>query len=276
MKRILFAAPLLVLALVSGCTSFNSSGGEDGSDQSAPIAWKDAQSIEFVTDHTTHIPNSKAVLKELNRQASTEKSGVKWERDAYGDVGELATYVDDVFLSSGEGSRGCGLWVYGFREWASEAVVGGDFEWVQEEFISGEFSDGGLGYVLIYSDTETECFKQAMNMIEGVYAPNSKVEQGIKPNPSLVIEFDDADGTMVLGNAGDAPIKLNDEFCVVTPEGAYVDTLKGRVTGTLAPGEGIRIDADFDALGYLDKDIEKQIGIGNCSRSEFRVIASLN
>jgi hypothetical protein len=272
MKTIQLASSVLVLALLSGCAANASSNGQHGSDQSDPSVWKDAQGIEFVYDHRTGVPTAPEVLDELTRQAASSGSSVEWSQDAYGVPGALELYVDDVFLSSGEGDRGCGLWIFGFSGWTSQAVDAGHFDWVQEEIVWGEFSDEILGYVLIYSDDQTECYAQAMRTIEGDYAPNPNVAMGIEPDPSFVIEFWEEDLSMTVGNAGDEPIDLNDEFCIVTEEGAYIDMGKGRMVGTLQPGEALRMQLYFAAEGYLDENVSRQVALGNCSRGEYRAI----
>lgn len=268
MKLIQLASPLLVLVLLAGCTPAASSGGDGGSDQSAPIDWKDAQNIEFVTDHRTSVDTSTAVFDDLIQQAEFQGSSVEWRPDAYGVPAGREMFVDDVFLSSGEGERGCALWIYGFSGWAEQDVDGGLFEWVEEPVVWGEFSDGILAYVLIYSDKKTECYSQAMKTIKGDYAPNLKVSRGIELDPSLVIEFQD-ESTMRLGNKGDTPIELNDEFCIVTENRAYIDRGYGRVTGVLNPGEAIRMSKPTPTV-YKNDKTARSIAVGNCSYGEYR------
>ena len=241
-------------------------------EQAVPIEWTDAQGIEFVRDHTTEVSTASEILDELNRQATAFNSSVEWRQDVYGAPSGLEDYVDDVLLSSGEGDRGCGLWVFGFSGWTSQAVDAGYFDWVQEEITLGEFSDEIHGYVLIYSDKQTECYTQAMRTIEGNYAPNPNVASGIKPNPFLVLEISEADTLLSIGNAGDEPIQLNDEFCIVTEKGAYVDPVWGRIVGTLNPGEAFRMDNSFSSEWDLDKNISKQLAIGNCGLGQYRAI----
>lgn len=272
MKLIHLASPLLVLALVSGCTSLTSSGGEDGANQSAPIEWTEAQGIEFVTDHTTDLPNARKVLAELERQTKFPKSPVTWRPDPYPVSEALELYVDAVYLSSGEGSAGCALWVFGFEGWTTQAIDGNHFDWVQEEIEWGAFSDGILGYVLIYTNTNLDCYGQAMRTINGEYAPNRKVAKGIQPDPSFVVEYVEDQDSLRIGNAGDKPIKLNDEFCIVTAEKAYIDKSWGRMTGTLKPGEAFYMGSYFASESYLDADIPKQLGVGNCTRGEYRAL----
>jgi hypothetical protein len=266
------ALAVLIAVSVSGCASQTSSVDENSVNESANSNWVDATEIEFFYDHRTGVATAPEVLDELKRQATSSSSPIEWRQDADEVPRALEPRVDDVLSSSGAGETGCGLWVFGSRGWSAQAVDAGYFDWVQEDITWGEFSDGILGYVLIYSDDQAECYVQAMRTIEGEYAPNPNVGRGIEPNPFLAIEFWEEDSSLTVGNDGDAPIILNDELCIVTEEGVSVVASVGRIVGTLYPGEAVRISDDFTAEGNLDSNVSKLVAVGNCLAGEYRAI----
>lgn len=274
-KSVLATAVMLIS--LGGCSS--QIGVESSESEFLTNDWEFADGIEFIYDQRTGVPTAPEVLDELNQQALATGSNVEWRSDAYGVVGELEDYVDDVFLSSSEsGNRGCGLWVFGFGDWTKQAIDAGYFDWVEEQITWGAFSDDILGYVLIYSDEETECYAQAMNTVQGNYSNISKTDTGITLDDSIVIEYvDPLLDTVAIGNAGTAPVKFNDDLCLVTEKGSYVIGGYGRMVGVMNPQETIRFDLK-GSMPEIDPDdgTPQSVAVGNCSTGEYRAIEPRN